>query len=47
MSLMNAVGETQLRLVTHYDVNREGGELAIRAITEVASWSTGSTAKTA
>jgi threonine aldolase len=35
--LMNAVGETQLRLVTHYDVNREGAELAVRAIAEVAS----------
>ena len=35
--LMNAVGETQLRAVTHYDVNREGAELAIQAITEVAS----------
>jgi threonine aldolase len=35
--LMNAVGETQLRLVTHYDVNREGGEIAIQAIGEVAS----------
>jgi threonine aldolase len=35
--LMNAVGETQLRLVTHYDVNREGGEIAIQAIAEVAS----------
>jgi threonine aldolase len=35
--LMNAVGETQLRAVTHYDVNREGSELAIQAIAEVAS----------
>jgi fluoride ion exporter CrcB/FEX len=35
--LMNAVGETQLRAVTHYDVNRESAELAIRAIAEVAS----------
>jgi threonine aldolase len=35
--LMNAIGETQLRLVTHYDVNREGGEIAIQAIAEVAS----------
>jgi threonine aldolase len=35
--LMNAVGETQLRLVTHYDVSREAGELAIQAIAEVAS----------
>jgi threonine aldolase len=35
--LMNAVGETHLRLVTHYDVNREGAELAVQAIAEVAS----------
>jgi threonine aldolase len=35
--LMNAVSETQVRLVTHYDVNREGAELAVRAIAEVVS----------
>jgi len=34
---MNAVNETHVRLVTHYDVNREGAELAVRAIAEVAS----------
>ncbi len=35
--LMNAVSETHLRAVTHYDVNREGAELAVCAIGEVAS----------
>jgi threonine aldolase len=35
--LMNAVNETHLRAVTHYDVSREGAELAVRAIGEVAS----------
>jgi len=35
--LMNAVSETHLRAVTHYDVNREGCELAIRALAEVVS----------
>jgi threonine aldolase len=35
--LMNAVGETQLRAVTHYDVSREDCELAAQAIAEVAS----------
>jgi threonine aldolase len=35
--LMNAVNETQVRMVTHYDVDREGAELAVRAITEVVS----------
>jgi threonine aldolase len=35
--LMNAVNETQLRLVTHFDVNREGAELAIQAIGAVTS----------
>jgi len=34
--LMNGVSPTQLRLVTHYDVDREGVELAVRAIAEVA-----------
>ena len=35
--LMNAVSETSLRAVTHYDVNRESAELAVGAISEVAS----------
>jgi threonine aldolase len=35
--LMNAVNETHLRAVTHYDVSREGAELALRSIAEVAS----------
>jgi threonine aldolase len=35
--LMNPVGEIALRAVTHYDVSREGVELAARAIAEVAS----------
>jgi hypothetical protein len=35
--LMNAVNETNLRAVTHYDVNREGVELALRAVGEVSS----------
>ena len=35
--LMNAVSETHLRAVTHYDVNREAAELAVRVIGEVAS----------
>jgi threonine aldolase len=35
--LMNAVGETALRAVTHYDVNREGIEQAAKAVAEVAS----------
>ena len=35
--LMNAVSETNLRAVTHYDVSREGVEMAARAIAEVAS----------
>jgi hypothetical protein len=35
--LMNAVSETSLRAVTHYDVNRECAELAVGAIGEVAS----------
>jgi hypothetical protein len=26
-----------LRAVTHYDVSREGGELAVQAIAEIAS----------
>ena len=34
--LMNAVSTTQVRLVTHYDVDREGAEIAARAIAEVA-----------
>ena len=34
---MNAVNETSLRAVTHYDVSREGVELAVQAIGEVAS----------
>jgi threonine aldolase len=34
--LMNAVGPAHVRLVTHYDVNREGAEQAARAIAEVA-----------
>ena len=35
--LMNAVNETHLRLVTHYDVSREAGDLAIQALAEVAT----------
>jgi threonine aldolase len=35
--LMNAVSETHLRAVTHYDVSREAAELAVRAIAEVSS----------
>jgi threonine aldolase len=35
--LMNPVGEIALRAVTHYDVSREGVELAAGAIAEVAS----------
>jgi threonine aldolase len=35
--LMNAVNETHVRAVTHYDVNREGCELAIRVLAEVVS----------
>jgi threonine aldolase len=35
--LMNPVGEIALRAVTHYDVSREGVELAAIAIAEVAS----------
>jgi threonine aldolase len=35
--LMNAVSETHLRAVTHYDVSREGAELAVQAIGEVSS----------
>ena len=35
--LMNAVSETHLRAVTHYDVNREAAELAVSVIGEVAS----------
>ena len=35
--LMNAVNETHLRAVTHYDVNREGVEVTARGIAEVAS----------
>jgi threonine aldolase len=34
--LMNAVNETQVRLVTHYDVDRAGAEIAARVIAEVA-----------
>jgi len=34
--LMNAVSTTQMRLVTHYDVDREGACSAVRAIAEVA-----------
>jgi len=37
--LMNAVNETHLRAVTHYDVSREAAETAARAIAEVASGS--------
>ena len=35
--LSNAVSETSLRVVTHYDVDRAGVELAARAVAEVAS----------
>lgn len=35
--LMNAVGETSVRLVTHYDVNRSDTERAIEAVREVAA----------
>ena len=35
--LMNAVGATRVRLVTHYDVNPEGAEKAVWVIAEVAS----------
>jgi len=35
--LMNAVNETSLRAVTHYDVNREGIERAVEAVAEVAA----------
>jgi hypothetical protein len=35
--LMNAVSETHLRAVTHYDVNREAADLAVRTVGEVAS----------
>jgi threonine aldolase len=34
--LMNAVGGAHIRLVTHYDVDREGAEITARAIAEVA-----------
>jgi threonine aldolase len=34
--LMNPISATQLRLVTHYDVDRQGAEIAARAIAEAA-----------
>ena len=35
--LINPVGDTWMRLVTHYDVDREGCELALAALAEVAA----------
>ena len=34
--LINAMNKTHLRVVTHYDVDREGAEIALAAIAEVA-----------
>jgi threonine aldolase len=35
--LINPVGATWMRLVTHYDVDREGCEMALAALAEVAA----------
>jgi len=35
--LINPIGTTLLRLVTHYDVDREGCELALAALADVAA----------
>jgi hypothetical protein len=35
--LINPVGATWMRLVTHHDVNREGCEMALAALAEVAA----------
>jgi hypothetical protein len=37
--LINPVGATWMRLVTHYDVDREGCEMALAALAEVATFS--------
>jgi len=38
--LINPVNASLMRLVTHYDVDREGCELALAALAEVAAAST-------
>jgi threonine aldolase len=35
--LINPISATLMRLVTHYDVDREGCELALAALAEVAA----------
>ena len=34
---MNAINDTQLRAVTHYDVDRRACEMAVEAISEVVA----------